>query len=477
MPDPVFRFHYDFHPVSQGLFASGRLTRYSQVARVPPARERTIFEWIYDCGSWRQEQELAISRARDYVKRTRHRINLLTISHFDHDHVCALREILSRKRIDFLAIPYRPPAERLLILLRNPPATPDGIAWTVDPIGYVRSIAGRRVKKIILVLPDDPHGGERAAIEPTPTPTEKKPRWKIRLPDRSRVPNELRRWDDPLWQSVGDTEESVIVVDGRTPMTIDGLWEFLFYNPVLIAALQDDVLNEKLKTATKDFEGRWVDDKVPDANSCRDFIEALRDAYDETFGGPVKGPDDPRLPRLLKARNAVSLQMYSGPVGPANLTLTFRTTEYQNEANSTLTNPKSQVTVPYTWDRDHAKKVSVFYSGDIWFGSGCWKRRPSAKHPQILPRIREWFTDERIKAVRVLQVPHHAAKDNWFPGAVTEWEASEFVVTASWRGGASASSRHLHPHYEVLSDLATSGRMVRKCDGLQGVICSGSFHW
>src|SRR5438034_1068539 len=85
MATPRFHFHYNFHPVGQGLFASGRIYR--------DLDQSWFFQWVYDCGTSSSQKfvldELAHLNA---FNNGRGRIDLATISHFDHDHISGISE-------------------------------------------------------------------------------------------------------------------------------------------------------------------------------------------------------------------------------------------------------------------------------------------------------------------------------------------------------------------------------------------------
>src|SRR3546814_4707900 len=78
-----------FHPVGQGMFASGHLKRTNS--------NDTEFSWIYDCGSASAGQlEIgAVNRLAAHLGGPKPRIDLLVISHFDHDHISGIPHLLS----------------------------------------------------------------------------------------------------------------------------------------------------------------------------------------------------------------------------------------------------------------------------------------------------------------------------------------------------------------------------------------------
>ena len=84
-------FHYHFHPVKQGLFASGVLYK----ANTP----RPLFLWVYDCGTVSSQSPLEWPEKVAELKRFAHgkeSIELLTLSHFDNDHISGVTALLGQ---------------------------------------------------------------------------------------------------------------------------------------------------------------------------------------------------------------------------------------------------------------------------------------------------------------------------------------------------------------------------------------------
>ena len=102
----------DFHPVGQGLFATGSLRRHSTT--------RPVFRWVYDCGTTSEQRYVrrAITRLDaewNWPEGRTRRIDMFVLSHFDHDHLSGLAFLLSKFSIGALVLPYVPLWHRLVL--------------------------------------------------------------------------------------------------------------------------------------------------------------------------------------------------------------------------------------------------------------------------------------------------------------------------------------------------------------------------
>lgn len=102
MSDQTYHFTYDFHPVGQGLFASGSISQNHQ--------KEPFFHWVYDCGTSSSQKliESAIYRLNHFK-----RLDLVTLSHFDHDHISGICQLAGNFEIDTLMLPYMALEQRL----------------------------------------------------------------------------------------------------------------------------------------------------------------------------------------------------------------------------------------------------------------------------------------------------------------------------------------------------------------------------
>jgi hypothetical protein len=136
-------------PVGQGLFMSGRLFGAASGQ----------FTWVYDCGSTSgaAERDKAIAAFRKEL--AGRRIDLVTLSHFDSDHINGIVALIRGVRVRTLLLPYVPLWQRLLIALGEEIGADEALlAFYLDPAGYLASIEGSEIDEIVFVPgagPDD----------------------------------------------------------------------------------------------------------------------------------------------------------------------------------------------------------------------------------------------------------------------------------------------------------------------------------
>src|ERR1035441_281063 len=90
-------FQYDFHALGPGLFASGCL--YQANPRQPR------FIWVYDCGCMPTVPPMDWTAKMNQLAlftRGKERIDLLTLSHFDNDHITGVTALLARFQVNTL---------------------------------------------------------------------------------------------------------------------------------------------------------------------------------------------------------------------------------------------------------------------------------------------------------------------------------------------------------------------------------------
>ncbi|MBV8659044.1 MAG: hypothetical protein JO142_14555 [Burkholderiales bacterium] len=91
-----YHVHQCFHAVGHGTFMTG----------VVMEEDVGVLKWIYDCGSKSSiAMDMALSRTATWPLWT-DPINMLTLSHFDDDHVNGLEALLTRRRVDCLVLPF-----------------------------------------------------------------------------------------------------------------------------------------------------------------------------------------------------------------------------------------------------------------------------------------------------------------------------------------------------------------------------------
>jgi hypothetical protein len=140
----VFRFH----PVGQGLFYSGIISRDTHKS----------FSFVYDCGS--ESDRTFLFREIDDFKRllptssvaSKKKINLLVVSHFHDDHVNGMERLFENATVDTVVIPYMGDDLRLLARLESTKTELFLESFYLDPIGW---FSARGVRRVVVVGSDE----------------------------------------------------------------------------------------------------------------------------------------------------------------------------------------------------------------------------------------------------------------------------------------------------------------------------------
>lgn len=250
--------YFEYHPVGQGLFYSGRLGK---------------FRFVYDCGagtSYKTPAPDASAAIADYTAGWDDRpLDMLVLSHLHSDHMNGVRQLLKGTHgAKTVVLPYLNPSERLLVAgsqaLAGTVFAADDASFLINPVAYLREAGARR---IVLIEPGPPNEGtEQPTVEDIAAE-----------PDR-RLPAEL-------------AGERGAVMRSHLAALITLGWKFKFYcapNPN----------SGKLRQALK---GAGIDpDKIP--ASLPGSIDAIRKVYHKLFGA--------------RKQNGTSLICYHGPMTP-----------------------------------------------------------------------------------------------------------------------------------------------------------------
>ena len=136
----------EFWNVGQGLFSSGRI----QMGDAPD------FHWVYDCGSVSKNYQNLLSKAIASMDKlySTDMIDLMTISHFDEDHINGVNQLLKNKTVRYWLLPYYPLEQRLIIAyLRNISSENALFEFYLSPIKYLSE--HYKIENIVLTFPDD----------------------------------------------------------------------------------------------------------------------------------------------------------------------------------------------------------------------------------------------------------------------------------------------------------------------------------
>lgn len=450
---------HEFMPVGQGLFAVGALGQSNE--------QSPQFRWVYDCGTLSESALVknGLDRLEADVKRHsagKPFLDLVAISHFDTDHLSGLADLLTRFRVGILMLPFTHLAQRLLYMFSRAPYTAKANrAYYIDPIGTILAIEGVEIGQILLVPPSN---GEPVPYQPEQPIAPRPPR---DLGDESRQEHEGLAFDEGDVQETADRAELDAMRAAAAPRNVPvrlmradsaatylGVWEFVPYNEP-----------RSRSKASIDFLGKVEAKRLALLSSTSlkartVAIADLKNAYDAHFGDSAK------------ARNVISLYLYSGPIGRHLDTLLV------GEKPLSEVDRNCMWGCPICWeDWFDAKRLPCAggASGMLYTGDGYVNKLPRWQE------LQHHFGVQRIGRLVALQVMHHGARDNWFSGVAALISPRVSVFSSDPERGTklkktgkrfrptnhSRKPRESHPHPDVLRDFCKYYPL--QADKLKGV--------
>lgn len=433
-----FRFAYRYHPVGQGMFCSGRFSR----------PQRPDFRWVYDCGTQhghrpkRREhvqREIAVLREERPVGGGTPHLNLVTLSHFDEDHLSGLLDLLAEFTVDTLLLPHLTPWERLVVgLIEGAELGSDLFDFLLEPTGFLLERAGEgRIGRILLVE----GGGEGPALPPMLPPDTRPPGDEEMgvMPDLFDKPEPAPEEDpnDAGGADRGLNSGQVEMLRRGCGITVGRAWEFLPYNDARLANLA----NERFKRAATPLAAR-LNRTLPQADR-EQALDELVALYHSHFAPPGK-------PKMGARRaNEISLFLYSGPIGAVEL---LRAQE---------SFPRHRLSSPTIGGRSW---IGGDRFGQMFTGDG------------FLKTDRQWhaFCDfyhahDRLHRGAVFQVMHHGSKSNW------RIEVAPFVAPVASIFCSDPAGNFRHPDWPVLKSF--QAYHPTQVDMFHGWMIEGQYHF
>lgn len=251
-------YEVSFHPVGQGLFCTGMVF----MERAP------VFKFVYDCGT--SSQQKLLDNAIDKLQFSSD-IDLLTISHFDNDHISGIGRLLNKYKVKTLLLPALNLEERLYIAYSNGIGVSDNVIYFyIDPVKYLLSKYNDRIEKIILV----PSGKS----------------------DSNEIDN--RYGDEELHidlESIDsdDPKVKILKVGGR--LVYKSIFELVPYND---SGVQSKISESFCKSVKKESDIFLNSSGV---NNIQAALARVRDSFDKNFG------------KSALKRNSISLYLFAGP--------------------------------------------------------------------------------------------------------------------------------------------------------------------
>lgn len=443
LDDLYLRFRYSFHPVGQGIFCSGCITRKSNEP----------FRWVFDCGTERGKSSkkngdrvrreiaaLASEQAPAGSCSSRPHIDLVALSHFDEDHLSGMVDLLKTFSVETLLLPYLTPWDRLVVALEERAgAASDLLNFLLDPLAFVMGIEGGEIERILLVPPSS----EGPAFEPllplesgdpeAPSTREAGVEWQGKSFEGD---------DDPLSDledlnaSQPQYSRTVEMLPRGAAITIDRAWEFVPYN---------DASLESLATPIFRNEARKLAEQLLDAKTNADRQTALDDLtkiYDARFKTPTSKKISP------ERRNKISLFLYGGPIGNVQL---------EWAAEYLLRHRLDPIRISPAQHWFNTERFGQILTGDGY-----------------LKTTKQWSDFEtfyaphgRLRRGAIIQVMHHGSRANWHSGIAAKLDPLASIFCSDPAG------KLAHPDEPVLMDFASYN--VKQVDAFHGWSIHGAY--
>ena len=416
-----YRFVYEFYAVGQGLFSSGAIRREAETTR---------FLWVYDCGTSSKEE--LVDRGIGELKvlaGTRKRIDLLVLSHFDHDHISGVTRLLREFEIGTLMLPYMSLAQRLVLAFEEDSGDVNDplVEFYLNPAEFLQLQSTLGIDRILFVLPS----GNEGPAYPGETPDSKGPGSdsEIQLEYLPYKPNEsddIELLQQAAPQNVRTAQIHFLAPGSRLTLS-QRLWEFIPYNDDQQEAITVDFRNDVEAVKSALLSAKTKSDRD-------ESLKRLKKAYDVHFGA---GSEE---------RNVISLFLYSGPIYRSwrKCALVDGTPWLAKQTSRLhvmlLRGMLSRIFGDPSVDSSRAR-CSILYSGDGYLDTN-----------DRLQRLIKYLNSARVKRVGVFQVMHHGAEANWHQGV-----AAAIAPLFSIFSSDPNRRKWKHPHALVLRDFWPHG--------------------
>jgi ribonuclease BN (tRNA processing enzyme) len=417
------RVDFRFHGVGQGLFSSGRIATLSPT-------EGSQFNWVYDCGtSSRQhylDSALGDLECDIYTPAgQRPYLDLVTVSHFDTDHISGLVKLLERFDIGDLLLPYMPLWQRLVIAFHAHRGHRSRLtSFLVNPVAFIAAVPESNVKRILFassgppleeprldadISPDpgrptapgderaEPRRGKTISVEVDIEELSSLGAADDRSLDASRMASEAKKGTGVAFMNIG------------TALVVAGCWEFMPYNDAQLAPMASAGFRNKVSHLRSDLLGGVKSVAIS-------ALETLKTLYSTEFDFSSHEENN----------NLISLFLHAGPTDPSADVIRVRF----SSGDRWSCHHRIALTAP--------GKGSLLYTGDGYLDTEA-----------RFASMQSFLGAHRLERLAALQVMHHGARANWHTGLAGKLRP-EFSVFSS----NPLHKRYRHPHTEVLEDFA-----------------------
>lgn len=419
---------YRFHPVGQGLFASGRISHQYQLhAWTPPA-----FSWVYDCGTSSSVSKCLIPELNlfgtEYLLLGSN-IDLITLSHFDSDHINGLTALLERVSVKTLLMPLIPLWKRLeLAFMDEVRLDSDTMDFYLNPVAYLMNRFPERIQTIVLVPaslpPPDRYFEELNGPKP----------WVETGQSHMSTDSELgAELSEELKALDPHRRNSIKQLAPRGTIQVSQFWEFMPYNDLYLCPSMPDFFVEKIGT---------LRDKL--------LYGAISKARRDDLLKKIKRHYDLRVGHSGHARNRISLFLYAGPIGHVTVSQTIGSTFMRLGGLET----KANINLPFGPTAE--QRLAVLYTGDGYLND-----------QRSIDALVVYLGPSRTARLACLQVPHHGARSNWATGHAVQFDPHMAVFCSD-----PTRKKPGHPHNEVVNDF--SGYSTVSVDKKRGAVIEGT---
>lgn len=419
---------YRFHPVGQGLFASGRIIHQYQLhAWTPPS-----FSWVYDCGTSSSVSKILIPELNHFGMESLllgSSIDLVTLSHFDSDHINGLTELLERVSVQTLLLPLIPLWKRLeLAFMDEVLLHSDSMDFYLNPVSYLMNRFPERIQTIVLVPASTPPPERPSEEINEPMPWVEAGRHYIATEPAlgAELTEELKALDPHQLKKIKQLAPAGTI-------EVSQFWEFMPYNNLHLCPTPTPAFTAHVST----LRAQLLNPKSSKLHRSMLLSE-------------IKGHYSCLVGRTAHARNRISLFLYAGPIGRVAVYQTIGSTFMR--AGSVET--KATINLPF--GPTAQQRLSVLYTGDGYLSD-----------QSSVDALFAYLGPSRIASLACLQVPHHGARSNWAAG-----HAAQFAPHMAVFCSDPARKNLRHPHREVVNDF--SGFSTVSVDKKRGAVIEGT---
>ena len=385
---------FRFNKAGQGCFYTGWLRN-----------ETGCFSMAYDCGTHSSHEYLKNEIGKFHVDlkiRSKGKLDLLIISHFDDDHVNELSELLKGiSEVEYIILPYLTPLLRLGVYLSHGETGGDFQSFLTDPVGFLTT-RGAVVKNIIFIDGDD-LTGDNFPADNTPEPPSGEDFFSCNHTELKPI--------DKATKTEYKNDDRVIFLKDKGRFFIGNVWEFYFYNK----PLSEDILLAFFAEMHGRFPALYNGNILTQTE--------LQAIFDSTRIAEIK--DLYRHSLENRNLNYTSLIVYHGPV-------------YRNAKDIDGYYYKNRHGY---WREFHESAQSTLLMGDIYL-TGL-----------IFPR----YINTKREKIGVLQIPHHGSETLWdftvLSALINPW----IIAVINFGLG----NTHKHPRQTVIDDIKSHGWKIK----------------